>query len=85
MLSDEVRELLGTILALIAGQMRFRKLRIAWSVTWGIACVLLIVLWVRSYWWGKRNCIPIVRSNCPSQLIAKRRDTSDCSIDPQRL
>ena len=30
--------------------MRFRKLRIAWSVVWGIACVLLIVLWVRSYW-----------------------------------
>jgi hypothetical protein len=30
--------------------MRFRELRIAWSVGWGIACVLLIVLWVRSYW-----------------------------------
>jgi hypothetical protein len=32
--------------------LRFRKLRIAWSVFWGLACVLLIVLWVRSYWWG---------------------------------
>src|SRR6478672_8285240 len=31
-------------------RMRFRKLRIAWSVACGIACVLLIVLWVRSYW-----------------------------------
>ena len=31
--------------------MRFRKLRIAWSVGCGIASVLLIVLWVRSYWW----------------------------------
>src|SRR6187200_769128 len=31
--------------------MRFRKLRIAWSVFWALACVLLIVLWVRSYWW----------------------------------
>src|SRR4051812_44225005 len=30
--------------------MRFRKLRFAWSVVSGIACVLLIVLWVRSYW-----------------------------------
>ena len=30
--------------------MRFRKLRIAWSVFWGIACLLLIGLWVRSYW-----------------------------------
>jgi hypothetical protein len=29
--------------------MRYRKLRIAWSVLWGIACVLLIALWVRSY------------------------------------
>ena len=29
--------------------MRFRKLRIAWSVFWGLATVLLIVLWVRSY------------------------------------
>jgi hypothetical protein len=30
--------------------MRFRKLRNAWSVGCAIACVLLIVLWVRSYW-----------------------------------
>jgi hypothetical protein len=29
--------------------MRFRKLRIAWSVACGIICLLLIVLWVRSY------------------------------------
>jgi hypothetical protein len=29
--------------------MRFRKLRIAWSVGWGVAAVLLIVLWVRSF------------------------------------
>ena len=28
---------------------RFRKLRIAWSVGWGIVAVLLTVLWVRSY------------------------------------
>ena len=31
--------------------MRFRKLRIAWSVGWGVVVVLLCVLWVRSYWW----------------------------------
>jgi len=30
--------------------MRFRKLRIAFSATCLIACLLLIVLWVRSYW-----------------------------------
>jgi len=28
---------------------KFRKLQIAWSVLCGLACVLLIVLWVRSY------------------------------------
>jgi hypothetical protein len=32
--------------------MRFRKLRIAWTVFCGIACALLIVLWVRSYSWN---------------------------------
>jgi hypothetical protein len=31
--------------------MKYGKLRIAWSVGWGIVCLLLIVLWVRSYWW----------------------------------
>jgi hypothetical protein len=30
--------------------MRFRKLRIAWSVGWGIATVMLIGLTIRSYW-----------------------------------
>jgi hypothetical protein len=29
--------------------MKHRKLRIAWSVAWGIVAVLLIVLWLRSY------------------------------------
>jgi hypothetical protein len=29
--------------------MRFRKLRIAWSVGWGLLAVVLVVLWVRSY------------------------------------
>jgi hypothetical protein len=32
--------------------MRYRKLRIAISATCGIAFMLLIVLWVRSYWWA---------------------------------
>ena len=31
--------------------MKYRKLRIAWSAVCGIVCLLLIVLWVRSYWW----------------------------------
>src|SRR5690349_10312841 len=32
--------------------MKYRKLRIAWSVGWRIVAVLLCVLWVRSYWWA---------------------------------
>ena|SRR5438270_10510728 len=31
--------------------MRFRKLRIAFCVTCAIAGLLLIALWLRSYWW----------------------------------
>ena len=29
--------------------MKYRKLRIAWSVGCGLTCLLLVVLWVRSY------------------------------------
>ena len=29
--------------------MKYRKLRIVWSVAWGLLAVLLIALWVRSY------------------------------------
>jgi hypothetical protein len=32
--------------------MNYRKLRIAWSVGWGVLAVLLIVLWMRSAWQG---------------------------------
>ena len=38
--------------------MKFRKLRIAFSATCLIACVLLIVLWVRSYWWVEEVSLP---------------------------
>ncbi len=44
--------------------MRFRKPRIAWSVVCGIACVLLLMLWVRSYWWSDGVRIP----HPPSEL-----------------
>ena len=32
--------------------MKYRKLRIAWSVAWGVLCIALIALWVRSYAYG---------------------------------
>jgi hypothetical protein len=38
--------------------MKYRKLRIAWSVMWGIAAALLIALWVRSHWTADRLCYP---------------------------
>ena len=41
------------------GGMRFRKLRIAWSVTNGITCILLIVCWVVSYRFIIFGCAPI--------------------------
>jgi hypothetical protein len=39
--------------------MRFRKLRIAWSVGWGFLCVLIILLCVRSYWVWDSVLIPM--------------------------
>src|SRR5437868_3731347 len=32
--------------------MRFRKLRIAWSVFWGLACGVLTLVWLWSYWYS---------------------------------
>jgi hypothetical protein len=32
--------------------MKYRKLRIAWSLGCGILCLTLLTLWVRSYWWA---------------------------------
>jgi hypothetical protein len=39
--------------------MKYRKLRIAWSVAWGIACLLLIVLWVRSIGTWVEKSVPL--------------------------
>ena len=39
--------------------MKYRKLRIAWSVAWGIVAVLLCVLWVRSYSHGEGLLMPL--------------------------
>ena len=38
---------------------KYRKLRIAWSVGWGIVAVLLVVLWARSYRWVEQLMVPI--------------------------
>ncbi len=41
--------------------MKHRKLRIAWSVAWGVVAVLLVGLWVRSYWYLDQLTLPINR------------------------
>ena len=41
--------------------MKHRKLRIAWSVMWGIVALLLIALWVRSY--SMHDAFYIIRRN----------------------
>ena len=44
--------------------MKHRKLRIAWSVAWGVVAVLLCVLWVRSYWVGNVVQVPLASLGC---------------------
>ena len=57
--------------------MRFRKLRIAWSVVCGVACVLLIVWWVRSYWrldvivWNGNSSSTTVRADAGLVTISQ--------------
>jgi hypothetical protein len=46
--------------------MRFRRLRIAWSLAWGAIALFLCLLWIRSYWrndivsfYYDSNCVDI--------------------------
>src|SRR3954466_10432902 len=50
--------------------MRFRKLRIAWSVFCALACVLLVVLWVRSYFYHDRVLIRFRQANHVAGVIS---------------
>jgi hypothetical protein len=38
------------LVSALVAPMKHRKLRIAWSVAWGIAAVLMLALWLRSFW-----------------------------------
>jgi hypothetical protein len=58
--------------------MKHRKLRIAWSVAWGIATVFFIVQWVRSYRTTELivrldpgNKVTTIGSNCGVVYFAK--------------
>lgn len=65
--------------------MRYRKLRIAWSVGCGLICLLLIVFWVRSYWQSdylaSRNSICYLDciSDVGSMDFAFRRESQQLS------
>lgn len=53
----------------------YRGLRIVVSAVFGVLCVLLIVLWVRSYWWRDefsilRNSSLIAVQSHPGRLVA---------------
>src|SRR5689334_21628724 len=74
--------------------MRFHKQRVAWSVVWGVACLLLIVLWVRSYWyWDDVRCqhsmlpygVRIMSMRGGAYLTLKEYDASSGSHMGERL
>jgi hypothetical protein len=49
--------------------MKYRKLRIAWSVGWGILCLLMVAWWIRGYWWQDSGFVKIPPS-CHVQFNA---------------
>jgi hypothetical protein len=61
--------------------MRFRKLRIAWSVACGLPCIVFILLWFRSYKWNDEIYAPVTQNyaiaggSIMGHLIVKFRDT----------
>src|SRR4051812_7203329 len=72
--------------------MRFRKLRIAWSVFWGIVAVLLVVLWVRSYLYHDRVLIRFRQANHVTGVVSAHGalclgegDTADLGENQFRL
>jgi hypothetical protein len=52
--------------------MKFRKLRIAFSAMCGVICLLLIVLWVRSYWWNEVFAFPAGGKRYHAQSLCGR-------------
>jgi hypothetical protein len=57
--------------------MKYRKLRIAWSVAWGIVAVLLVALWARSYWWfDSFGAVPICGVSASGKLYLVKEMTT---------
>ena len=60
--------------------MRYRKLRITWTAICLIACVLLIALWVRSYWWLDKVSFPT-----STTIATSYRGTLDATSDAKKM
>lgn len=61
--------------------MKYRKLRIAWSVAWGVLAVLLCALWVRSLFYSDVISAPLPKGrgflidSCKSHLELQTYDS----------
>ena len=62
--------------------MRFRYLRILWTVFCGIACLLLIALWVRSYRWND-IILCITHSSGSSWFGTYESDSSSTTVESE--
>jgi hypothetical protein len=60
--------------------MKYRKLRIAWSVAWGAVAVMLCMLWILSHWWDVFAETPTV-----AVLIASRHGQFSFECDFERV
>src|SRR5262245_33897964 len=60
--------------------MSSRKLRIAWSVAWGVVAVLLVVLWIRSHFvanvvqWSATKWVGFQLTSMQGELTVRRCD-----------
>lgn len=67
--------------------MKYRKVRIAWSVAWAIVSLSLIVFWVCSYWWYGSILCPLPSQRgvhvkyAQGQLAAFFGDAGDYDFD----
>jgi hypothetical protein len=63
---------------------RFRKLRITWTVAWVSACIPLLVLWALSYWEINYWDIQLDKSGGINVWVVMGRICAEPNIGPQR-
>jgi hypothetical protein len=63
---------------------KYRKLRIGWSVAWGVVAVLIGLLWVRSYsWWDNVEWPAMHTHSVYLVSLQGRFGVGVGSVDPQ--